>query len=286
MRICARATVPQSISPALKNGGRGEVLQVNSKGMYLRLGDGILLVCDRSWGQIPIGILVDDFLELMAVLQPTEGQKIHVSQEQLVFPKGNIFLTDTENCQEELAAEPEISRILQGARALSSMNRSTGFSMLVNPLVLDEPYEREDPYFTRACQGFGALMRAIRQGNEAEIRENVRALLGLGSGLTPSADDIFLGMLYVFRRLASKAPGIGFFQNALLTMADTRTNQISAAYIKAVLQGAPFERMEQVYRGFCGIDKLNIEELTQIGSNSGSEMLLGMLMALRICGYE
>ena len=29
-----------------------------------------------------------------------------------------------------------------------------------------------------------------------------------------------------------------------------------------------------------------VYKLTEIGSNSGSEMLLGMLIALRICGYS
>jgi hypothetical protein len=41
--------------------------------------------------------------------------------------------------------------------------------------------------------------------------------------------------------------------------------------------------MERVYRGFCGEEPLKIEYLTQIGSNSGSEMLLGMLLAWDVC---
>jgi hypothetical protein len=44
--------------------------------------------------------------------------------------------------------------------------------------------------------------------------------------------------------------------------------------------------MEQIFRGICGEGILNIEELTQIGSSSGSEMLLGMLIALKVCGYD
>ena len=43
--------------------------------------------------------------------------------------------------------------------------------------------------------------------------------------------------------------------------------------------------MEMVFRGICGEQPLDIQLLTRIGSSSGTEMLLGMLIALHICGY-
>ena len=111
--------------------------------------------------------------------------------------------------------------------------------------------------------------------------------MGLGPGLTPSADDAILGMLYVFRTLPQKGPEITqTFQECVGQLCERCTNQISAAYLKAIIAGAPFERMDAVFRGICAAQPLNIQELTQIGSSSGSEMLLGMLIALRICGYD
>ena len=61
---------------------------------------------------------------------------------------------------------------------------------------------------------------------------------------------------------------------------------ISAAYLQAVIAGAPFERMDRVFAGLCGEEPLDIEKLTRIGSSSGGEMLLGMLIALKMCGYD
>jgi hypothetical protein len=91
-------------------------------------------------------------------------------------------------------------------------------------------------------------------------------------------------MLYMFGRLLpNPGPAVFRFRDTVFREAEHRSNQISAAYLKAVAQGAPFERMERVYRGFCGEEPLKIEYLTQIGSNSGSEMLLGMLLAWDIC---
>ena len=60
-----------------------------------------------------------------------------------------------------------------------------------------------------------------------------------------------------------------------------RTNRVSAAYLKAVLNGAYFERMENVWRGLTKEVPLDISALTNIGGSSGGEMLLGMLLAIR-----
>ena len=102
--------------------------------------------------------------------------------------------------------------------------------------------------------------------------------------LGKEADDVMLGMLYVFRKLPQKSPqAVCTFRESILELCDSHTNQVSSAYLKAIIQGAYFERMEQVWNGLCGTEQLDISKLTQVGNNSGTEMLLGMLIALRIC---
>jgi hypothetical protein len=159
--------------------------------------------------------------------------------------------------------------------------------MLVLPLVLGYKLQQQNPYCAQAGIYLEKLIHSLISDKHGEIHTCIEKLLGLGTGLTPSADDTLLGMIYVFRLLPRNCPqSVIFFQETILQLCDGFTNQISAAYLKAMLSGAPFERMEQVFRGLCGEEPLNIYKLTEIGSNSGSEMLLGMLIALRICGYS
>ena len=102
-------------------------------------------------------------------------------------------------------------------------------------------------------------------------------LLGLGIGLTPSADDVILGMLYVFRKLRKAFPEpFNIFKSSVLESCGIRTNRISSAYLKAIADGAYFERMEQVWKGLCEVMPLDVSKLTTVGSNSGAEMLLGV----------
>ncbi len=291
MKICATAYITEYTQANLGNREEGEVLLIHSTGMYLRFDTEVFLLCDKSWGQIPIGIMVENYPELIHMLQPEQGQRILRKNDQLLFPSGSILLRPVQPLTQDLFEIcPEHRYVLQAAEELAALGKTTGISMLVKPLVLGKPCDltvQQNPYCARAHRQFEELVQAFCLDQSGEVAMYTEKLLGLGTGLTPSSDDVILGMLYVFRRLSKCQPAaILAFQNAVESLCESRTNRISASYLKAILRGAPFERMEQVYRGLCEIELLNTEKLVQIGSNSGSEMLLGMLIALRICGYD
>lgn len=282
--------VPAHLQTRLCPGETGEVLLVTSSGIYLRFGEQILLLCEESWGTLPIGIGVRNFEKAVSLLRLQPEQPVTVSGDFLVFPAGKLRLVSRDSQTETAEGmEPKKLRIRQAAESLAALGKRRGISMLVRPLVLgQEPEDTpgQDPYRAIGQIRFSRLMTAVKDGDGREIRGCLEKLLGLGPGLTPSADDVLLGMIYVFHTLPRKAAGVQPFLESVGQLCDRRTTQISAAYLKAMLRGAPFERMEQVFRGICGEQELDIGKLTQIGSASGSEMLLGMLIALRICGYD
>ena len=210
------------------------------------------------------------------------------SYDRLIFPSGKIRLVLRQLfCQSVCNASPQIRYIRQAAEELAALRKERGISMLVLPLVLGYELRQQNPYCAQAGIYLEKLIHSLISGRHGEIHTCIGKLLGLGTGLTPSADDTLLGMIFVFRALPFQTPeGVQLFPESVGQLCDRCTTQISAAYLKAMLSGAPFERMEQVFRGLCGEEPLNIYKLTEIGSNSGSEMLLGMLIALRICGYD
>lgn len=282
------ASIPAHIRELLHSGETGEVLLVSSSGIYLRFGEQILLLCDESWGVLPIGIGVKDFEKAVSILRPQQGQPVTVAEDRLIFPSGKIHLILRQlSCKTACHASPQIRYIRQAAEELAALRKERGISMLVLPLVLGYELRQQNPYCAQAGIYLEKLIHSLISGKQEEIHTCIEKLLGLGTGLTPSADDTLLGMIYVFRALPFQAPeGVQIFLESVGQLCDRCTTQISAAYLKAMLSGAPFERMEQVFRGLCGEEPLNIYKLTEIGSNSGSEMLLGMLIALRICGYD
>lgn len=282
------ASVPAHLWEFLRPGMTGEIILVSSSGIYLRMEEQILLLCDQSWGILPIGIGIENFEQAVCLLRPRQGQQVTVSENCLMFRAGNIHLVmHTLQPETVYTCSVQPDRICHAAEELAELRKERGLSMLVLPLVLEHSAEettKQNPYCVHGYFYLRKLMAALRCGDGSGIHSCVEKLLGLGMGLTPSGDDVLLGMLYVFRALPQKAPkGAQPFQESIGQLCDRCTNQISAAYLKAILTGAPFERMDRVFRGLCAEEKLEIENLTQIGSSSGTEMLLGMLIALQIC---
>lgn len=285
------AFIPSHIQDFLHSGMAGELILVSSSGIYLRIEEQIVLLCDKDWGILPIGIGIDDFDRMVRLLCPQQGQQVKIVENRMVFTSGTIHLLPQKSSiktMDNASAQSQI--ILQAAEELAALRKERGISMLVQPLVLGGEMEDillQNPYCARTYTYLRKLMIALAQSDSSEIRNCTEKLLGLGLGLTPSADDVLLGMVYVFRALPQKSPaGARLFQECIGQLCDRCTNQISAAYLKAIIAGAPFEQMEQVFQGMCGAQQLDIKKLTQVGSSSGTEMLLGMLIAFHICGYD
>ena len=158
--------------------------------------------------------------------------------------------------------------------------------MLALPLILDNlnaDVFSINPFCERAYRGLIGLINALKNENTDGIRAYVSGLLGLGVGLTPSADDVMMGMLYVFLEFYDRIGDTAkAFVDELPTLCENLTNSVSTSYIKAMRNGDVYERAERVLLGLCGELPLEIAQLTEVGGSSGGEMLLGMLCALKV----
>jgi hypothetical protein len=68
----------------------------------------------------------------------------------------------------------------------------------------------------------------------------------MGIGLTPSLDDVLLGLLYTLKRIAPDWMSTRYLVEVIKEYAPEFTNDISAAYLLAVADGAPFQRLDDV----------------------------------------
>ncbi len=283
------AYVADAVEVLLSGSGTGEVLMVNSSGIYLDVIGETVFLCDSVWGRVPLGIAMDRFGEITASLQLRAGQRVSFRESVISFEGGSLCIVakDAQN-EANIIEKPKAHMIRRAAEEIVAMRKTGGLSMLALPLVLNgedtEPVSL-NPYSVRAYPLLRELVQTLSSDGEA-VQSCISGLLGLGTGLTPSADDVILGMLYAFRMLGKDAPQtVRRFRKSVAELANASTNRVSAAYLHAILSGAYFERMERVWRGLCGVEALDISVLTQIGSNSGSEMLLGILLALSVCGF-
>ncbi|MBA3926098.1 carbamate kinase [Listeria sp. W9-0585] len=122
------------------------------------------------------------------------------------------------------------------------------------------------------------LAKAINSADSTFIEQTLRYFIGRGNGLTPSGDDILLGILLVgqesttFKEVLSK-----LIQTELLT------TDISQTYLKYALQDQFSDTLLALYEAFqTGAETKDIiERVYQNGHTSGIDTIAGVALAIK-----
>lgn len=263
---------PQSVVRFLEEAHEGMVLMANSAGIYLQLDGQILLLCDEKWGCVPIGIGIPHFAETAKQLALSVGEQVKSGNCSLHL--GGRRITITKMNWKRTADGDKRTLLLLSGGIDALRHRDKGLAPLAAWLLEGEASEENwNPWCRMACPRLENLCRGLQTGNAAAVELCVEALLGLGPGLTPSADDVLCGLLYGLRQ--GDNPSANLLRQAVCAHADSRTHPVSAAYLKAIADGEVFSRLEDAWLGRAG----SLEALLEVGSSSGADMLLGLCLA-------
>lgn len=133
------------------------------------------------------------------------------------------------------------------------------------------------------------LINALRAGNERDIEKSIVALMGLGIGLTPTGDDYLAGLsaiLFIdgnswceYRHVFISALAKGCGQTTLLSVITLR-EAIAQRYRESI-----YQFIYGVIQGDNHIILKTINDIKQIGSSSGCDMLCGMADGLALTPY-
>ena len=250
----------------------GEVEMVNSRGIYLAFENKRILLCDSSYGAVPNGISIADYAFIASRLQV--GQPVQLRRRLLKFPFGNAVLMLQEAPQALYRCTPSIKK-LQQALMLLLDSPGKGLGPLAAPLF-GMPHGPLDLRCEMALPRIRGLINGLRTNDLQAIAQYTESLLGFGLGLTPSGDDVLAGLMYGLRHSPHRNdPGVAALTDRISTLADKRTNAVSATYLSALAQDAPFDALQAAWHD----PKNKAPALLSIGSSSGSEMLLGLLLA-------
>jgi Protein of unknown function (DUF2877) len=126
---------------------------------------------------------------------------------------------------------------------------------------------------------------ALAANNLERIESAALPLLGLGSGLTPSGDDLVGGTLFARTLIATREPAWQRLGERIIALLPSRTHVISAALLADLIHGATYGVLHDLVDALVEsapfatvIDAAR--SLTAIGHSSGWDMLTGFLLAL------
>ena len=270
-RLTGRA--PEHICSLFREGCAGTVEMVNSRGIYLQTGSHHILLCHSRFGTVPNGVAVDGWERLHPLL--AAGQPVRGEKGILAFPSAGLELQLRSVPKDKSIRSPDKAALQAGVDILLAGTKQTGLSALVYPL-----FTGQTPKMNLFCQmalpRIKELLQALQEENTEIIKDSACALLGLGPGLTPSGDDLLSGLLYGLRHSGIRdGAACGALCEAIRESAGKQTNAVSADYLLALADDAPFDLMAAAWEDPAA----GAAALLQIGNNSGTEMLLGLLCA-------
>jgi hypothetical protein len=270
------------------------VMGATSKGLFLGLSAESIIFLSSEPYRGPLTLNLNMGAGSFSARQP--GEAAAVRDGQLRFAPG-VWVVDYRNAAAwdapvdtkiPLPHEQRIAILGTVASRVLSARNSTGLSaLLVHLLGLsNQPGPEKDPDLpTRALAW---LHQALETGDVEAALRAAKPFFGRGSGLTPSGDDLLLGLLLALNRWGGR---LGFhfdmqrFNQGVLEMARRRTTTLSANLLDCAAAGQADERLVAALDGLLtgGLSPdACADHLLAWGCSSGCDAFVGMALAVKV----
>jgi hypothetical protein len=127
------------------------------------------------------------------------------------------------------------------------------------------------------------LIIALEAGDRSGAADQAARLIGLGPGLTPSGDDVLVGIEGALHALAQ--PSAGFLALAIGDV-EERTTDLAATLLRHAAAGEFAERLHTLLAALLGSDDESIPaaigRAVAWGATSGTDCLLGVMIGLDV----
>ena len=172
-------------------------------------------------------------------------------------------------------------------QALNERQRHSGAEIVAENLL--HPQEIQGSVlFHRLANGIAGLLEATDYYN-LKATGVVSDLIGLGSGLTPSGDDLLVGyMAGLYSRTGENITRINFvsYLGKILTVLSEKTTDISSTYLHHATHGQFSRNLANLAEAICkGIASNRLYAIAasamQMGHTSGMDTVTGLLVGLR-----
>jgi hypothetical protein len=181
---------------------------------------------------------------------------------------------------EQLGRLTALTTGLPAARLTSEISALLPY--ILEPASLDQDGSGK----SERAQSVQRLRHGLQVGNAESVARELTGFLGLGSGLTPSGDDLITGLLLALNRW--ELQGWGAARRSKLNEAVTRaayacTSTFSANLIECAAAGGADERLlhaiDHLWTGYPSRAEA-LARLLDWGASSGADALVGMAIVL------
>ncbi len=301
-RFVRAAFIGPAAFDALKRSTAGEVHSVFDRTFNILIGDELVGVAQSGVSRSPINLITDiPSGESMSSLGVRKGMQVQkVGNRVLVGEVLEISLKDAQLWRPKTSAErcpgPElIKRNLELVKRLAvNKGGREGLGQLLKHI--DEIAAGKMPQTSNLNAVARAvlprlidLVKATKSENVGGVKEAAQKLIGLGPGLSPSADDTLSGftaaLWWVSHSLGKGIDRVKKINETIISCSGT-TTLLSQQLLRHAAKGETNERVGELLEAILAgappdIEKW-IEEVLKIGETSGIDMMVGLLLGLEI----
>jgi hypothetical protein len=275
---------------ALENVARGSILGVTSRGIFLQLPTLRVLFLSREAFRGPLTINLPE----EAFPEAEVGELVEIHSGQIRFSRDHLTVNTNDSL---IWAAPAVSkasvtpreremRLREVATGIILAKDGFGFSSLLGELLGISTPKASGGVYEHLLPVLRQAQAAIHPGHTPDLVPLLARFFGLGTGLTPSGDDVIMGLLLCLNRYGA---GVGSEQEwdeinqQAVKMAYEKTTSLSANLIECAVQGQADERLITALDGiYCEFPSTtdSINALLAWGHSSGSDALLGITLAI------
>jgi len=274
----------------LDSAPEASVMGVTSRGLFIQLTSGWVIFVSSESFRGPLTLNASAALGGLKRLK--SGAAVNIAPGRISIPDAGVIL-DMQAAQSWAAPAPSLlaaspadretylSQVVHQALALGKTSPVSALLPFLLGFVNSTPASGSDLY--NRSQN---LIRALKARDPAKMAVELEGLLGLGSGLTPSGDDLIMGFLLTVKRWGHVlAPGLDLAHLApvILPLATQKTTTLSANLIECALSGQANERLILALDGILtGVPDPGTSAgyLAGWGNTSGLDALVGLTLAI------
>lgn len=299
LRRAKATSIGSAVFDTLKNRD-GEVHSVFERTFNILLGEELVGVARMDVARSPINLITDiQPNESMSSLGIDKGMQVKVDDCLLINEVLEISLKDATiwRPRNRVDGHPNFEHVKKNLKILEKFVakncRREGLGQLLSHI--DEiaigkisPTSNFSEIAKTVLPSLMNLSKAIRYESIDEIKKISRNLIGLGPGLSPSADDVLMGLMIALwwstNSLGGDIRRVKKINEAIISHAN-KTTLLSQQLLRHAARGETNEAAEILLDGiFMGEPEdigVSAQRVLKIGETSGTDMMAGILLGLR-----
>lgn len=272
-RIYARSV---SINALKELGEKNKVHSRFRNGVNLQGKENLIFIDDERQGQLPFGIhLKGSDLKSLLSLDTVNELYFRKFEKEIIFGNHILDMSRAKLFSPKLPTNSPTSQIALDMvyHKLEEMDFENGLGMTIRQML-----SGENPLINE-------LRKAISSHDIKDIKNILSMVVGRGKGLTPSGDDILVGLIYLhhIKKFISRT----FLQVLKQTISkNTLTTDISKTYYMAAFSGLFGSILLNLHKAMLreSMNEINfcIRRIIDYGHTSGRDTLSGIALGINI----